>query len=53
MRRGFVNNGVPISNLDLNESEIDNEHDIELNEDIELMIVIGIDRLTNRLFISD
>jgi hypothetical protein len=53
LKRGFVNNGVPISNLDLNESEIDNDHDIELKEDIELMIVIGIDRLTNRLIISD
>ena len=53
LRRGFVNNGLPISNLDLNESDIDNEHDTELNEDIELMIIIGIDRLANRLIISD
>ena len=43
LRKGFVNNGLPISNLDVNESGIDNENDIELNEDIELMIVIGID----------
>ena len=42
-----------LSNVDASESLIENENEVEINEDIELMIAVGIQKLTRKLRESD